>query len=987
MRLSLRRESAGSVATVWTVGAFVGVLLMLGLALLLHQDREARIEAAHRQALALATGVDRLLQYGLRNIERAMAGIAADASTYASAAPEHADALLREAIDGVVSRNTELESVVLVDARGEALMPGQRGDPDLPEWTSHAVPGKLVVGALKDDGGGAWRLRVAWPFGNGRWLLGRMRAGEIERMIRDLDIGRDGSVAVLDRHGVVLARLRDGNEGGHTGYQAELPEAMLDGQAVFSELRVSQLDGIERMAGFSATSGYALVVAAGIGLEETLAAWYRRVAVSAGIVLLYWLGLVYLASRLRSGERVRRELMDELEAQADWLDQAQQASGTGVWRQETEDGMIRVSAHNAALFGFEAVPMVLPAERFFERMHPDDRARVQREFAHSQATGEPYHTQYRVLLGEGVERWISANGGLVVDSRGRGRITGTIVDITEQRQAQARVERAEAQFRALFERNPLPFWVFDAETLRFLAVNDAAISSYGYSREEFLDKTIFDIRPVSEREAVLNVIRSRPHGEDVDGVWTHLRRDGSAMEVRIFSSGIEFGGRPARLVLAEDVGDRMSYERDLAWRAAHDDLTGLTRLSALVERLDAWHASRAGERFAVACVRLRELDLVASALGQRASESILVETAARVSMLGERFGMSAFWPGESFVVVALDAGDRDILLAALQAAFAVPVEVAGGVHPVEVSIGVAEGPAPGERAEQVIGHAALAAIRARQERVLSLSYDATMAEQAAERLALVGQLRDALRKEAFSLVYQPILRLADDRLVALEALLRWRLDDGTLVPPGVFVPLAEASGLIVPLGRWVLEQAARSHGRLADGGLGHVAVAVNVSAQQLLIDSVPEAMRDLALEYGLPRGALHVELTESVLLRQPQLATARMLALRNDGVHISIDDFGTGFSSMSYLRTLPVDALKIDRSFVRNVHLDARNASICSALIALAHGLGLGTIAEGVESAGELEWLRQHGCDQAQGYFLGRPAPLDDWLDAPHPAA
>ena len=987
MRVAERMRFSGSVTTVLIVGVVLGVLLMAGLALLLQRDRQARVEAAHRQSLALATGVDRLLQYGLRNLERAMGGIAADAATYASSAPEQADALLREAIEGVVGRHAELESIVLVDARGRALWPGEQGDPALPDWVAGAAPERLVVGTLQADGAGGWWLHLAWPFGDGRWLLSRLRTDEIERMIRDLDIGRDGSVTVLDRNGVVLARLQGGSKSGFAGRQARLPQAMLDAEGVASEQMVSQLDGIERMAGFSATSGYAVMVAVGIGLEEALAPWYRHMTIALGIALLYWLGLAYLVHRLSVGERARAALLDELEAQADWLDQAQQASRTGVWRLESEDQRIRVSAHAAAMFGFEPVAMVLPAERFFERMHRDDRARVEDEFARTRDTGIPYSTEYRVLLDDGSVRWVSANGGVAIDSRGQQRITGAVTDITERHEAQERIERAEAQFRALFERNPLPFWVFDTKTLRFLAVNQAAVAAYGYSVDEFLGKTILDIRPDEDRAAVKASMRARAGGEDVDGVWTHLRQDGSGMEVRVFSSSIEFAGRPARLVLAEDVSDRMAYERDLAWRAAHDSLTGMIRLVALTERLDAHHAASGGIRYAVAYVRLRDLELVASTLGQRTSEWMLQEMAARVSMVGDAFGMAGFWPGESFVVVALDASRRDAMLAALEAAIAQPVDTEGGAHPVEASIGIAEGPDPGEGAEQVIGHAALAALQAGQEQVQTLPYDGTMAERAAERMALARRLREALDNDEFELHYQPIQRLADGRLVALEALLRWRRQDGSLVPPGVFIPLAEASGLIVPIGRWVLQQAARCHGRLADHGLGHVPVAVNVSAVQLTADSMADAIRALQREYDLPADALHVELTESVVLRRPQAARERMLELRSAGVRISIDDFGTGFSSMAYLRELPLDYLKIDRSFVSNVHADARNASICGALITLAHGLGLGAIAEGVESAAELEWLRRNGCDQAQGYFLGRPAPLDELLDTLRSAA
>ena len=976
---SVRKRLPGSVRKILAVGIALGLLMMLGLALLLCQDRELRVASAQRQALAVSTGVDRLLRQEFGSLERAMAGITADATAYATSAPARSDAELRDAIAGVVSRRADLDSIVVVDSQGRALVAGEQGEPDLPGWVANARSGRLVIGTLQGDGQGGWWLRAAWPFGDGRWLVARLRTGAIERMIRDLDIGRDGNATVLDRNGVVLARQPEAEGASFVGRQTPLPPQLQGIKGTASGLRVSNIDGIARLAGLSATSGYDLVVVAGIGLHEALLPWYRNASIAAGFVLLYWLGLAYFVYRLTSGERTREQLLAELEEQADWLDQAQRASRTGVWRIESNGEDIKVSAHMAAIYGFAPQAGVLPLESFFARMHPDDRPQVEREFTQTMETGVPYHAEFRVFPRPGVERWVRESGGRVVDSQGRSRITGTVVDVTEGHQAQERVERAEAQFRALFERNPLPFWVFDAETLRFLAVNDAATSSYGYSEEEFRGMTILDIRPPSERGRVEDSMDGRARDQDVDGVWTHLRRDGSRLDARVFSSGIEFAGRPARLVLAEDVSDRTAYERDLAWRATHDGLTGLTRLQALVEQLNARHEP--GARYAAAFVRLRGLELVAPTLGARTSELLLREVAARVEAVGHEFGMSGFWAGESFVVVALDAGRQHQMLAALEEAIATPVETEGGAHPIEASIGIAEGPDADEGAEQVIGHAALAALKAWRDRLPMLPYDRTMADEAAERIALARRLGSALGNDEFTLHYQPIRRLSDGRLVALEALLRWR-QDGKLVSPAVFMPLAETSGLIVPIGRWVLDQAARCHGSLVELGLEDVSIAVNVSAVQLLGDNMADAVRELQAKYQLPRGALHVELTESVVLRQPQVAQARMQELRETGVSIAIDDFGTGFSSMAYLRNLPLDCLKIDRSFVQDVHLDERNASICRALIALAGGLGLGTIAEGVEQEGELEWLRNNGCDQAQGFLLGRPAPLSEVIDS-----
>src|SRR5690606_22497398 len=247
------------------------------------------------------------------------------------------------------------------------------------------------------------------------------------------------------------------------------------------------------------------------------------------------------------------------------------------------------------------------------------------------------------------------------------------------------------------------------------------------------------------------------------------------------------------------------------------------------------------------------------------------------------------------VIVALDHDQRDAMLAALMRAIASPVEGAAGTHLLAAWIGLAECTAEAEDTEKLIGNAALAALQARREQGMVVQFDASMADEANERVALARRLRRALELRQFELFFQPIHRLDDGVVVSLEALLRWRQADGSYVSPARFIPLCEESGLIVPLGKWVLEEAARCHGELAARGMAGLSIAVNVSAVQLLSDSLPALLRTLHRERGLRPGALQVELTESTLLRRPEAARAVMSELRADGVCIAIDDFGTGF--------------------------------------------------------------------------------------------
>ncbi len=216
----------------------------------------------------------------------------------------------------------------------------------------------------------------------------------------------------------------------------------------------------------------------------------------------------------------------------------------------------------------------------------------------------------------------------------------------------------------------------------------------------------------------------------------------------------------------------------------------------------------------------------------------------------------------------------------------------------------------------------------------------------------------------------------------MEALLRWPQADGSFIPPNEFIQLCEDTGLILALGRWVIRAAAKAQRRLVEAGWGELPIAVNVSAVQFFNSDLVAEFTRAQQEFGLARGALHVELTESSLMRKPGQAMQTMQRLHEQGISVSLDDFGTGYSSMSYLQHLPLDILKIDRSFVADVETNPRNASICRALLSLGHSMGLTIIAEGVETPGQLDWLAAHGCDQVQGYLLGRPAPLERIIDA-----
>lgn len=966
------------------VGTLLGLALSAGLVSTIVHDHAARIEAARRQSAAVAQGVDRLLRYEIRNLERALNGMAEDADAYA-ADPSQRD--LPAIIRGVISRNAELQDIDLVGAQARYVYAGINGpqtvDPTMLQRS--VIPGKLGIGniAHRDRSQPVVQLIVRTPAEN--WLIARLRVGELQSMLRDLDVGSQGNVSIMRMDGAVLA-----SQGIPVDYTTQVSALATTGfpTSVVRTQQTGPLDDVERLIGYSSASGYPFVVAAGVSRKEALAPWRNSALISLGLLLLYWSGMFYLMRRMTASETNRRRVLSELQRQADWLSKAQEASHTGVWAMDTENDQVRSSPHALELFGFSRDAGPMPVDEFFRRIDDADRRRVEQEFAQAWENGEPFASEYLIVLPEGQRRWISAHGAPARDLDSMLGMTGTVMDVTEQRLQQIELAQAESQFRELFERNPLPFWVFDTESLRFLAVNSAAVRRYGYSREAFLGMSILQIQAPATTLPAKVTGASFNEASDAVPICQHVTSDGRLIHVRVHSSSIRFNGREARLVLAEDVSDRVAYEADLSWRASHEESTGLLQLRTLLDRVDsATQAPGNASAFAFVCVQLRDLELVSPTFGRRTREEIINDVARRLERVSDRYGCLAYVPADTFVLATQQAENWNELVDELSAVFAEPIDSDTGRHRVEAWLGIAF-QQPGEPAELAAGHAALAALEARTQNLARMHYSPVMAERAADRLATVSRLRSALTAGEFELFFQPIQRLRDGRIIVAEALLRWQRD-GSYISPATFIPLCEESGLIVPIGDWVIEHAARARQQLSSAGNQDISIAVNVSAVQFMSGSVASALRQAHERYQLPRGALHVELTESAMLQRPDVARAAMQELQESGVCLSIDDFGTGFSSMSYLRDLPLDHLKIDRSFVQNVQLDPRNASICNALIALSKGLDLNIVAEGVENQEELDWLRVRGVDCVQGFHIAPPMPLQDliaWLAARVPA-
>jgi diguanylate cyclase (GGDEF)-like protein len=437
----------------------------------------------------------------------------------------------------------------------------------------------------------------------------------------------------------------------------------------------------------------------------------------------------------------------------------------------------------------------------------------------------------------------------------------------------------------------------------------------------------------------------------------------------------------ARLQSAE-VQQRAAEQR-LAQLAQYDALTGLANRTLFQDRLAQAiaRAHRSERRIALLFLDLDRFKEINDSLGHEAGDRVLQETAARLRQSLREGDSVARLGGDEFTVVLEDVADADEVRGVAQKlmhAFAEPFRVDRQDLYVTPSMGIALYPADGADADSLLKHADTAMYQAKSEgRDNFQFYAAAMSAAAHERLSLEGSLRQALERGEFVLHYQPVVRLASGEISSVEALLRWRHPDEGLLPPGRFIAAAEQTGLIVPLGDWVLRAACAQAARWQAAGLRPLRVAVNLSARQFRKGRLLQAVREALAASGLASRWLMLEITETLLMDNPRASGATLQELKEMGVHMALDDFGTGYSSLAYLKLFPIDIIKIDRSFVRDIVTDVDDAAIVRATIGLAASLGMLTTAEGVETREQLAFLQEHGCRLGQGFLFSPPVEAE----------
>lgn len=639
---------------------------------------------------------------------------------------------------------------------------------------------------------------------------------------------------------------------------------------------------------------------------------------------------------------------------------------------QDQDGIVRFW-NNAAveLFG---CPVDTAVGRPFRELvfFADRQAEFDAMIADIWRTGQaPPPRDWKVQVADGSIRWVHASPFPVVRDGKVQQVFCMEIDVTARTQVEHRLQRT-AQ---VFENCRDAIVIMDPD-YRVVSVNQAFADISGFTVSDIVGKSLpslrFGLHDVGFYDEIQQRVRAEGHWE---GEITSVRASGVEYPAWVAVTAIRDGdgGVSNYMAMLTDITERKRAEENARHQAEHDGLTGLPNRVLFLDRLQQALATwrREHECFAVMFIDLDRFKQINDTLGHKAGDTVLQEVAQRLRHSVRGVDTVSRLGGDEFVVLLADIHGADQaahVAGTVMLALARPIELERQEITQSVSIGIAICPSDGEESVTLLHHADVAMYHAKQQgRNAFRFFSPVMNDHVVERVQMENMLRRALENREFVLEYQPEIDIQSGRTLGVEALLRWRHPERGLLMPDEFIPVAEESGLMVPIGEWVLCEACRQARVWRDQGFPMV-VAVNLSGAQFIHPNLLQAVDDALARSGLDPRFLDLEVTEGVIMQGDATADQTVEALRQRGVQLTMDDFGTGYSSLSFLRRFPLSKLKIDRSFIEGI-TSPKGAELIPAIIAVARSLGLKVIAEGVETAEQLRFLREHGCDEYQGRY------------------
>jgi diguanylate cyclase (GGDEF)-like protein len=857
------------------------------------------------------------------------------------------------------------------DLSDRAYFDRLRSDPLLTSFISEPVHNR---------GTGAWSIILVRKLTgrNGEFLgliLGTMQLQNFEEFYGSIALGDGSSISLFHRDGVLLARHPHVEPSiGQSFAASNLFTAVLSHSDHGISWQPSVFDGKERLIAAASLAHYPVVVTATRTLAVILADWHAeaRHLIGLTVVLVVVIGGMGIAIVRRFREQSIR------------LDTALNNMTHGLAMFDSQQRLVLANRRYLELFRLppEKVTPGCTLHQLIELRTeagtcPSDADEHHRKTVIQLARGEPWSALWELPDGRtiAVSNASMVNGGWVA----------THEDITDRKRAEheilerkAELERLNAQFDSALNNMTHGLCMYDGNT-RLIVCNTRYAEMFGIPPE--LTKPGTTYRQILEgrihgTSALDEAVADMARGMGVARSFTRTLDDGRiiAISLRPLSHGGWVG-------VLEDVTERKRAEAQIEHMARHDPLTGLPNRAAFNETLAVFidRAKREDGKFALLAIDLDRFKEVNDVFGHAVGDGLLREVGDRLELAASGTFLARIG-GDEFVLISAQGPQpaaTEALAERLQAALVAEIVVGEQALRIGLSVGAAIFPADGEDAAAILANADAALYRAKADGRNSIRFfDATMDQRLRDCRALQHDLSSAAKRGEIVIHYQPQARI-DGSIVGFEALVRWQHPIRGLIPPSAFVSVAEESGLIIPLGEWILCESCRE----AASWPKRLGIAVNLSPAQFRHGDIASTVHSILLETGLSPDRLELEITEGVLIGDFSRALSILRRLKNLGVRIAMDDFGTGYSSLSYLQTFPFDKIKIDRSFISNVQSNQQSAAIIRAVIGLCRGLDLPVIAEGVETQGELDFLSQEACDEVQGYFVGRPAPIEQYAD------